>query len=198
MARKKSNKNKGAKKQKAASNQQKNQQNANASPQDKMADAKPAPKKSAAKKSNKAKSGQSKPAMSRRNLLLLLGATPVAIAGGYKIHQHDVTSKTLHNLSIIAQGQPVVFQVHEPSCQLCRRLKRSTESALDTMPEIAYRIADLTSAEGREIAQRYGVGKVTLLLFDADGKHVHTVQGVTPKDELITRFERYLTSATPS
>lgn len=160
---------------------------------------KPAKKqKPAVNHQNKSKDAKAKPAISRRNLLLLLGATPVAIAGGYQIHQHDVSSRTLHDLSIIGEGTPVVLQVHDPSCQLCRRLKKSTESALETMPDIAYRIADLNEEEGREIAQRYGVGKVTLLLFDGAGKHVHTVQGVTPKDELISRFEQYLTPATQS
>jgi len=149
-------------------------------------------------KAEAAKAAKKKTGMSRRSMLLLLGAAPVAIAGGYTIHQYDVNNKTLHDLSIIGEGQPVVLQVHDPSCQLCRRLKKSTESALKTMPDIAYRIADLTNEEGREIAQRYSVGKVTLLLFDAKGKHVHTVQGVTPKEELITRFERYLMSAAQS
>jgi len=140
----------------------------------------------------KAKAAKKKPGLSRRSMLLLLGAAPVALAGGYTIHQYDVNNKTLHDLSIIGEGKPVVVQVHDPSCPSCRRLKGATESALETMPDIVYRIADLTNNEGREIGQRYGVGKVTLLLFDAKGKHVHTIQGVTPKEELITQFERYL------
>ncbi len=149
-------------------------------------------KNKAGNKSKPAKAATAKRGISRRNLLLLLGATPVAIAGGYKIHQYDTTNKAVHDLSVIGQGQPVVLQVHDPSCQLCQRLKRTTESALETLPNIEYRIANLTTEKGREIANRYGVGKVTLLLFDDAGKHVHTVQGVTPKDELISRFERYL------
>jgi len=168
--------------------------------------AKKKPKKNTASKKQKPavnpqKTGaasKSKPALSRRSLLLLLGATPVAIAGRYKIHQYDVTTKTLHDLSIIGEGTPVVLQVHDPSCALCRRLKGATESALESLPEIQYRIADLTKKEGQEIGQRYGVGKVTLLLFDGSGNHVHTVQGVTPKEELVTRFEQHLLNRAPS
>lgn len=154
---------------------------------------KPAKNKSAnANQKSTGKNTQDKPRLSRRNLLLLLGATPVALAGGYKIHQYDTTKKVLHDLSIIGEGQPVVLQVHDPSCQLCQRLKRTTESVLEDLPDIQYRIADLTTNEGREFAQRYNVGKVTLLLFNETGKHVHTVQGVTPKEELISQFEQYL------
>lgn len=42
------------------------------------------------------------------------------------------------------------------------------------------------------MGQEYGVGKVTLLLFNARGKHVYTVQGVTPKEELAEIFNRFL------
>ena len=116
----------------------------------------------------------------------------LAIVGAVGIHQYDVRAKTLHDLSIIGEGEPVVLQVHDPSCRLCRQLKSSTESALESLPHIHYRIADLTTNKGREIGDRYRVGKVTLLLFDKKGEHVHTVQGVTPADQLKATFERFL------
>ena len=129
---------------------------------------------------------------SRRNLLKFAGVGVLAIVGAVGIHQYDVRAKTLHDLSVIGEGKPVVLQVHDPSCQLCRQLKRSTETALESLPDIQYRIADLTTKKGREIGQRYRVGKVTLLLFDKKGDHVHTVQGVTPTDQLKATFEQYL------
>jgi len=76
------------------------------------------------------------------------------------------------------------LQVHDPSCPSCRTLKRTTESVLEQLPEIVYRIADLTTTEGKKISEKYGVGKVTLLLFGPDGKHIGTIQGITPAEEL--------------
>jgi len=129
---------------------------------------------------------------SRRDLIKYAGFGVLAIVGAVGIHQYDVRAKTLHDLSIIGEGQPVVLQVHDPSCQLCRQLKSSTETALESLPHIQYRIADLTTKKGREIGQQYSVGKVTLLLFDKRGDHVHTVQGVTPADQLTATFEHFL------
>ena len=146
------------------------------------------------KSQNKAgpkKAGQSKP-RSRRDLFKYAGIGVLAIAGAVGIHQYDVRAKTLHDLSIVGEGEPVVVQVHDPSCQLCRQLKSSTQTALKSLPHIQYRIADLTTNKGREIGQQYRVGKVTLLLFDEKGDHVHTVTGVTPADQLKQTFERFL------
>jgi len=139
-------------------------------------------------------SGSKKPAfsLSRRHALKYLGIGAIAIVGAVGIHQYDVKAKTTHDLTAIGSGEPVVVQVHDPSCNLCRQLKRSTETALKQSPDILYRIADLTTDKGREIGQQYGVGKVTLLLFNGAGKHVHTVQGVTPAEELTATFARYL------
>lgn len=114
------------------------------------------------------------------------------MVGAFGIHRHDVRAKTLHDLSVVGQGEPVVVQVHDPSCALCRRLKSSTVAALKDAPHIQYRIANLNDAEGRAMSQEYGVGKVTLLLFNARGTHVYTVQGVTPKEELTQIFNRFL------
>jgi len=82
--------------------------------------------------------------------------------------------------------------VHDPDCALCRGLKRNTESALQERPNILYRIANLKSSKGRKLASQYGVGKVTLLLFNGDGEHVHTIQGVTPAEQLANSFDRFL------
>jgi len=72
---------------------------------------------------------------------------------------------------------------------MCRRLMGHTLRALEERDDILYRVADLTTTEGADIGREYGVGKVTLLLFDATGRHVDTVQGVTPVEELTARFD---------
>ncbi len=128
----------------------------------------------------------------RRSFLIYAGLGVASVAGAVGIHRHDVQSKTLHDLSVIGNGTPTVVQVHDPSCPSCRRLKGQTTSALKASPNIQYRIADLTSAEGREMGAKFGVGKVTLLLFDKKGNHVHTVQGVTPAEQLEATFKQYL------
>ena len=133
----------------------------------------------------------------RRKLLggaVLLGA---ATFGAVALHRHDVTSRELHDLSVIGDGEPVVVQVHDPSCPTCRKLKGSTSVALESVPALRYRIADLTSDEGRALGEAHGVGKVTLLLFDGRGRRVDTVQGLTPVAELEARFARLLARDAP-
>ena len=135
----------------------------------------------------KAASGFSLSRRTVTKMALLLGCATTA---GAAIHFYDQGNRELHDLSVIGSGVPVVLQVHDPSCALCRKLKSATERALEELPGVNYRIADLTTPAGREIGEKYNVGKVTLLLFDARGKHVDTIQGVTPVDELLRSFRR--------
>lgn len=145
-----------------------------------------------AKPAKAAKPGFGLVDVKRRTILKSTAAVGLLIGGGVLIQQYDNNSRDLHDLTGIGNGQPMVVQVHDPSCALCRRLKTNTLEALDQMEEVQYRIADLNSSKGRAMAQEYGVGKVTLLLFNARGKHVGTVQGVTPVDELLDTFEQRL------
>ncbi|MBX2823208.1 MAG: thioredoxin family protein [Gammaproteobacteria bacterium] len=126
--------------------------------------------------------------MSRRSVLRSAAVVGTALAGGAAIHFYDSRNRELHDLTVIGAGHPVVLQVHDPSCPTCRSLKAKTESALEQLPEIVYRIADLTQPAGKEIAEKYGVGKVTLLLFDHTGKHIATIQGDTPAATLEKTF----------
>jgi len=127
---------------------------------------------------------------SRRRALQWIGGLGLASLGAVAIARHDARSRELHDLSVIGDGAPVVVQVHDPSCPSCRRLMSTTRATLEGMPRIRYRIADLTSAGGRAFADDYRVGKVTLLLFDARGRHVDTVQGVTSAGTLRRTFEQ--------
>jgi len=126
---------------------------------------------------------------SRRRALTWIGGLGLASLGAVVLARHDARTRELHDLSVIGDGAPVVVQVHDPSCPMCRRLMGTTRDTLEGMPRIRYRIADLTSADGRTFADGYRVGKVTLLLFDARGRHVDTVQGVTPAETLRRLFE---------
>ena len=122
---------------------------------------------------------------------LSLGVPLVGVAG-VGVHRHDVKKRALHDLSVLGDGSPAIVQIHDPSCRLCRRLMANTKKALGDRDDITYRIADITQTKGREFQERYGVPHVTLLLFNAKGRHVHTVQGVTPAEELVEHFRRHL------
>ena len=130
--------------------------------------------------------------ISRRKMLGLLLGVPLVGVAGVGVHRHDVKKRALHDLSVLGNGSPAIVQIHDPSCRLCRRLMANTKKALGDRDDITYRIADVTKTKGREFQERYGVPHVTLLLFNAKGRHVHTVQGVTPAEELVEHFRRHL------
>lgn len=126
--------------------------------------------------------------MNRRNALKLLIAVPVAGAAGAAIHRYDVQNKGLHDLTPIGKGNPVVVQIHDPACQLCRRLMNNTRKALKSREDMVFRVADVTTSEGEKFQQQHHADTVTLLVFNSAGKKVDTIQGVTPIAELESRF----------
>lgn len=137
-----------------------------------------------------AKAGVGKPLLSRRNVIKLLIAAPVAGVTAAAIHQFDVQTRDLHDLSGLGEGTPLIVQIHDPSCQLCRRLMSNTRAALVGRDDISFRVADVTTGEGKQFQQKHNVPNVTLLLFNGKGKLVDTVRGVTPVEELATRFAK--------
>lgn len=126
--------------------------------------------------------------MSRRNAIRLLIAIPVAGAAGAAINHYDVQNRGLHDLAFVGQGTPVVVQIHDPKCQLCRRLMKNTRKALKGQENVVFRVADISSSDGSQFQRKYNANTVSLLLFDADGKRVDTIEGVAPVDELKSRF----------
>jgi len=96
-------------------------------------------------------------------IMILLSYTGLA---AYKQNWDEI-----HDLSVIGNGKPTVVQVHDPSCPSCRALKSNTQSALKRLDsDLQYRIASLKTPEGRTLAHRHQVGKITLLIFDGDGE----------------------------
>jgi len=134
--------------------------------------------------------------LGRRRALQWIGGLGLASIGAVAIARHDARTRELHDLSVIGDGTPVVVQVHDPSCPLCRRLMATTRDTLDDMPSIRYRVADLTSEDGRAFGDAHRAGKVTLLLFDRGGDLVGRVEGVTPADSLRRTFEERLAGPT--
>ena len=144
--------------------------------------------KKSKKKPSPKKATSGKPAMTRRRWLGLIAVVPAAAVAGTMIHRHDVRKKTDHDLSVVGQGEPVVVQIHDPSCGLCRRLMANSRQALKKVPELTYRIADVTDFDGADFQTQYNVPNVTLLLFDGKGKLRQTIQGVTSTDDLTIAF----------
>lgn len=115
-------------------------------------------------------------------------------AGAGALSAYDSNKKALHDLTVIGAGKPVVVQIHDTSCPICRRLKSRTVNVLDKQTRIEYRIADIVTAKGRALQEKYGVQKTTLLLFDAEGKLVDTVFGL----QTIEQLERLFTLRFPA
>jgi len=126
----------------------------------------------------------------RRKFLGLLVGVPLVGVAGVAIHRYDVQNRDLDDLSVLGQGSPVIVQIHDPGCALCRRLMSNTRKALGGRDDVLYRVANIKSSEGARFQKKYDVPNVTLLLFNEKGRHVDTVQGVTPVNELKERFQR--------
>lgn len=123
--------------------------------------------------------------MRKAAILLAFLAVPIAwlIANEQSAQQES-------DLSILGSGQPVAVQVHDHSCPLCQRLKANAEQALNEMEQPpAWRIADINTTSGADFAHRYGVGHVTILLFDGQGNRQQIIEGVTSSSDLRTAFE---------
>lgn len=130
-------------------------------------------------------------AQSRRKWIIAAAGTVCAIGGASVLHAWDVRTREQHDLSAIGQGVPVVVQVHDRSCPTCRRLKGIMGGVMSDRDDVKYRLADLAKPEGQALARKYNVPKVTLLFFDAKGKHQYTHTGLLTADEISALIERH-------
>ena len=147
-------------------------------------------------KSQKAKQAASKassnasPAMSRRKFI----AIPVAVAAigtaAVGINALEAKSRELHDLEVVGQGQPVIVQIHDPGCPTCRRLKKIVQNSLDGNDDVLFRLADITTTEGKALQTRHAVPHVTLLFYDKKGRHVHTTRGLQTTESVQAAVEQ--------
>ncbi len=122
-------------------------------------------------------------------LALILTMSVVGVGLAAFKHNYDIS----HDLSVIGKGIPTVVQIHDPGCRLCNQLRANTSDAVDRLgDQILYRIADITTPEGRRLQRKHGVKHVTLLLFDGDGVLRRVLEGVRDEDELHTSLKRHL------
>ncbi len=131
------------------------------------------------------------PALQKRRLIIksVVGLGVFGVAAG-AISGYDQKKRALHDLSVIGAGKPVVVQIHDTSCPICRQLKSRTSKVLEDQDAVEYRIADILTEEGRTLAQKYSVQKTTLLFFDAKGKHLDTVFGLQTIEQIEDRIAR--------
>ena len=122
-------------------------------------------------------------------LALLLTMSVVGVGLAAFKHNYDIS----HDLSVIGKGIPTVVQIHDPGCRLCNQLRANTGDAVDRLGDrILYRIADITTTEGKRLQRKHRVPHVTLLLFDGDGQLRRVLEGVRNEDELHDSLLRHL------
>ena len=153
-----------------------------------------------AKKPRKSRTAKSQHSERKKKIkwsrLLQRGAFAFALLAilAVAIHFFSSHKQQEYDLSVIGNGTPTVVQVHDPDCQLCQRLKRNLDSVRgDFSEDIQFRTTYITTSEGRRFANRYAVSNVTLLFFNKQGQHVHTLEGVTPADVLRNTLQRFKT-----
>jgi len=116
----------------------------------------------------------------RLQIALAILAIPTLVVG---LEIRDNIQRS--DLSVIGTGTPVVVQAHDPKCPQCRSLLDNAEAAhADFRDDIAFRVVNLRSGDGRAFAREFGVGKVTLVVFNGAGEVEHILRGVRPVEHL--------------
>lgn len=98
------------------------------------------------------------------------------------------------DLTQIGNGNPTVVQIHDPQCSQCVALQGEARDALCEIgsTDLQYVVANIRSPEGRQLAATHGVGHVTLLLFDGEGKRRGILAGPNDSLYLNAAFRRHL------
>jgi len=143
-------------------------------------------------------SSASEPMDSRRDVLRKLrnGGIAVAVLGGggwFAVRDVQATIHE-HDLSRIGNGIPTVVQIHDPNCLLCTALQKEARAAMENFEEsdLQFLVANIRDAKGKKLASQHGVGHVTLLLFDKDGKRREIMRGSNDRSVLEPAFRQFL------
>jgi thioredoxin-like negative regulator of GroEL len=142
-------------------------------------------------KKRNARKATNKPFDWKKSAKWTIPAALVLIAAVYMFVLGDEKSRVEHDLSVLGQGKPTMVQIHDPNCQLCRRLKSVVDTVRPDYEEnIHFRTANIKSAKGAEFAKKYNVPHVTLLFFNKRGRHVNTLRGVSTSDQVSAALAR--------
>jgi len=134
----------------------------------------------------------------RRSVLKhLRNGTVIAMVlggGGYFAVSKVQATIAEQDLSKIGNGTPAVVQIHDPQCPVCIALQKETRHALRSFKngELEYLVANIRNKEGSELANKYFVPHVTLLLFDGDGTLVKVLNGSQNSDFLRNEFAAHI------
>ncbi len=156
--------------------------------------------KPARKSSPKLKSAPEAPVTSRRAFLGTLRNSALVgaglLGGGWYLIEDARAHCREGDLARIGNGVPSVVQIHDPECPRCRALQKEARAALSDFDEeeLQYLVANIRTDEGRELANTHGVGHVTLLLFDAQGRRKHILRGHNQAEALKQVFRIHLNS----
>ena len=135
---------------------------------------------------------------SRRDLFKRIGSGALVTAavggvGWYFVAEVMATIRE-DDLGRIGNGTPTIVQIHDPQCSACVALQREVRKALAEFDdeELQYVVANIRTAKGGRLAREHGVGNVTLLLFDGEGRRRDTLAGPSTSDVLAHLFRRHL------
>ncbi len=156
------------------------------------------PKQPAAKQTPKATDAKTTSAQPNRRAALARLRTwgviaLVAGAGAWYLVTDVTATIAEHDLSRIGNGTPAVVQIHDPRCSSCVVLQKEAREAMEEFDtgELQYLVADINNSDGRNLANAHGVGNVTLLLFDGEGKRRRTLAGPNTSDILKHYFRSH-------
>lgn len=139
-----------------------------------------------------------KKTMSRRDILVnsLIYTAGAAVIGGSGWYVLDIVAAEAKesDLSVVGNGVPVVVQIHDPSCPTCNALRSEAREAVCSFDEseLQFRVANLQTKEGRDLADEYDVGKITLLMFDGSGTMRIALPGLKQAETLKPIFDRHV------
>jgi hypothetical protein len=126
-----------------------------------------------------------------RNWAIGLGVVGV---GGWLGADYYTAMAAEHDLSRIGAGVPTVVQIHDPQCPTCAALMKQARAAMEGFQEdeLQYVVANLRTESGAALAAAHGVGKITLLLFDGQGRMRQVLPGVRDSAALSAAFRAHL------
>lgn len=126
-----------------------------------------------------------------------IAAAAVGVAGWYLVDEVRATIQE-GDLSRIGNGTPSIVQIHDPQCPKCVALQKETRDALSNFEDgkLQFLVANIRTVEGKMLATSHGVGHVTLLLFDGQGRKLNTLVGPNTSRYLTEMFRGHLSKST--
>lgn len=134
----------------------------------------------------------------RRGFLGSIGLAAVGLGalggtGWYFANVMTASAKET-DLTTIGNGTPAVVQIHDPTCPICSTLQREARKAVSSFDNgsLQFLVANLHTDEGRQLAAAHNVGKITLLLFDGEGRQRGVLAGANSAENLTPVFANHV------